>query len=146
MGPQLGDVWTLLLRRTACICGEGPLARAQLTLSAFPFAFPGLVSAANSKLMTPTVILWVYIVLLVVGGVMGLQAGSKISLYMSVGFAALLSLCALHLIQGHYAAEYILIAMLLLFGWRLAKSKKFMPMGLMTVATIVTLALRQLLR
>ena len=97
--------------------------------------------------MTPNIVLWIYIVLLVAGGVMGLVKGrSKVSLLMSVGFAAVLSLCALGVITLPHAADYTLIFLLLFFGMRFAKSKKFMPMGLMAIATVVTLALRQLLR
>lgn len=97
--------------------------------------------------MTPTVILWIYIVLLVSGGLMGLlKAGSKVSLFTSLAFAAVLSLCAMNVIQGRHIADYILLGLLFVFGARFAKSRQFMPMGLMTVATIVTLALRQLLR
>jgi uncharacterized membrane protein (UPF0136 family) len=97
--------------------------------------------------MTPTVILWIYIVLLVVGGLIGMvKAGSKVSLFISLGFAVLLSLCAMRIIHTRYAAEVILLTLLLVFGVRFAKTKKFMPMGLLTVATIVTLALRQLMQ
>jgi len=96
--------------------------------------------------VTPTAVLWSYIVLLVVGGLMGMKAGSKISLFISLAFAAALSLCAMDIISGRYAADIILLVLLLFFGSRFAKTKKFMPMGLMTVATIVTLALRQLIK
>jgi len=93
----------------------------------------------------PTVILWAYIVLLVVGGLIGvLKTGSRMSLFSSLVFAVLLSLCALHIITHRYAAEVILLILLFVFGARFAKTKKFMPMGLLLVATIVTLALRQL--
>lgn len=96
--------------------------------------------------MTPNIVLWIYIVLLVAGGVMGLVKGkSKISLFTSVGFAALLSLCAMRVITLAHAADYILIFLLVFFGMRFAKSKKFMPMGMMAIATVVTLALRHLL-
>ena len=97
--------------------------------------------------MNPTVILWIYIVLLVVGGLIGMaKSGSKVSLFTSVGFAVLLSLCALNIIHFRYATEILLLILLVVFGMRLAKTKKFMPMGLLVVATIVTLALRQLMR
>lgn len=97
--------------------------------------------------MTPTVILWAFVVLLVAGGVMGMvKAGSKASLYTSLGFAAVLSLCAMNVIQGRHTADFILLGLLFVFGTRFAKSRKFMPMGMMAIATILTLALRQLVK
>ena len=93
--------------------------------------------------MNPITVLWVYIVLLVAGGMVGfLKAQSKMSLLMSVGFAALLTLCAIRIIPNPVVADIILIVLLVFFGMRVAKSKKFMPMGMMTVATVLALALR----
>jgi len=93
--------------------------------------------------LTPVSVLWIYIILLVAGGTVGfLKAQSKMSLLMSVGFAALLSLCALKIIPDPRVADVILVVLLIFFGMRVAKSKKFMPMGLMTIVTIVALALR----
>ena len=95
--------------------------------------------------MKPVVILWIYIVLMIAGGLMGLlKAGSKVSFFTSLAFAGVLSLCALNVIHGRHTADYILIGLLFVFGVRVAKTKKFMPMGMLTVLTIVTLALRQL--
>lgn len=101
--------------------------------------------------LTPTVVLWIYIVLLVAGGLMGfLKAGSKVSLIVSVAFAAALSLCAANTLRQSHSTNVIvtdvILAMLLVFfGMRFAKNKKFMPMGLMCLLTVVTLALRHLL-
>src|SRR5437667_3437287 len=93
--------------------------------------------------MRADIILWVYIILLVVGGLIGfLKAGSKISLIMSVSFAAVLSLCAAHIIFQPYVADIFLAALLVVFGLRLSKTKKFMPSGLMLVLTVAALALR----
>jgi uncharacterized membrane protein (UPF0136 family) len=51
--------------------------------------------------MNATTVLWVYIVLLVAGGSAGyLKAKSHVSLYTSLGSAAVLSLCALHVIPA----------------------------------------------
>src|ERR1043165_380449 len=95
--------------------------------------------------MNPNTILWIYIVLLVVGGMIGfLKAGSKASLITSVTFAALLSLCALGIIFQRYVADIILAVLLVFFAWRLSKSKKFMPSGLMLVLTLLTLVLRHI--
>src|SRR5260221_14689573 len=93
--------------------------------------------------MTPIAILWIYIVLLVAGGLMGsLKAQSKMSLMMSLGFAAILILCATRVIRDPSVADALLIALLIFFGMRVAKTKKFMPMGMMTLLTVLALALR----
>ena len=97
------------------------------------------------ELMRPDLILWIYIVLLVVGGLIGfLKAGSKISLIMSVSFAALLSLCAARIVFQPYMADILLAALLVVFAQRLAKTKKFMPSGLMLILTVTALALRHI--
>ncbi len=92
-------------------------------------------------------VLWIYIVLLVVGGLIGfLKAGSKVSLQMASAFAVALILLA---IPGLFADGFrrnttnILLAVLLIvFTIRLVKTKKFMPAGLMVIATLITLVLR----
>lgn len=97
--------------------------------------------------MTPTLILWIYIVLLVLGGLMGfIKAGSKPSLIASVIFAAALSACQLFPRANDFHAADILLALLLVvFGMRLAKTRKFMPSGMMIVLTAATLALKHVL-
>ena len=78
--------------------------------------------------MTQNLILWTYVVLLVVGGLIGfLKAKSKVSLIMSVVFAAALSLCAAGVVVQPYAIDALLAVLLVVFGLRLAKTKKFMP-------------------
>jgi uncharacterized membrane protein (UPF0136 family) len=90
-------------------------------------------------------ILWIYIILLVIGGLIGFFRGkSKISLIMSVGFAAALSMCAADIVFKPYMANILLVALLVVFGLRLAKTKKFMPAGLMLVITVAALAILQL--
>jgi uncharacterized membrane protein (UPF0136 family) len=95
--------------------------------------------------MNANTVLWIYIVLLVVGGMIGfLKAGSRVSLISSVISAALLSLCAAHIIFQAYVADIVLAALLVLFGWRFAEKKKFMPAGFMLILTLVALVLRHL--
>ena len=95
--------------------------------------------------INPNTVLWIYIVLLVVGGLIGfLKAGSKMSLITSVSFAAILSLCATGIIFQRYVADIILAFLLVFFAVRLSKSKKFMPMGFMLVVTLAALALRHI--
>ena len=90
-------------------------------------------------------LLWIYIVLLLVGGLMGFIKGkSKVSLIMSAVFAALLVLCALGIIFKPYVADILLAALLVVFAMRLAKTKKFMPAGMMLAVTVVVLALRNI--
>lgn len=97
--------------------------------------------------MSPNAILWIYIALLVVGGLIGfLKAKSKVSLYLSCVFAAALALCVtLDFSDARFRANLInilLAVLLVVFGVRLAKTKKFMPAGLMLVATLAVLVLR----
>ncbi len=92
--------------------------------------------------MKRDIVLWVYIVLLVAGGLIGFfKAKSRVSLLTSVTFAALLSLCAVDVVFKPYVAEILLAALLVVFGWRLAETKKFMPSGFMLLLTLVALAL-----
>ena len=95
--------------------------------------------------MSPNKILWIYIILLVVGGLIGFfKAKSQVSLVMSVAFAAALSLCAAGIIFQPYVADILLVALLVVFTMRLVKTKKFIPAGLMLIVTIATLALRHI--
>lgn len=92
-------------------------------------------------------VLWVYIVLLVVGGLIGfLKAKSQVSLIMSVSFAALLILTAIpNLLNASTArmlADVLMALLLVVFGIRLAKTKKFMPAGMMLIVTVAALVLR----
>jgi uncharacterized membrane protein (UPF0136 family) len=96
--------------------------------------------------MSPNSILWIYIVFLVAGGLVGFIKGkSPVSLVMSVIFAALLIPCALGIIFKPYMADVFLAILLVVFGMRLARTKKFMPAGMLLVVTLITLALRRLL-
>src|SRR5256885_8406747 len=88
-------------------------------------------------------ILWIYIILLVIGGLVGFFKGkSKVSLIMSVSFAAALCLCAAGIIFQPYVADILLAALLVVFAMRLVKTQKFMPAGLMLIITLAALALR----
>jgi len=93
--------------------------------------------------MSPNKVLWIYIILLVIGGLVGfLKAKSKVSLIMSVSFPVALSLCAAGIIFQPYVADLLLAVLLVVFAIRLVKTKKFMPGGLMMIFTILALALR----
>src|SRR4051794_41110908 len=96
----------------------------------------------------PNKVLWVYIILLLIGGLIGfLKAGSKVSLIMSAAFAAALVLTATGMFQPAFAqglANMLMAALLVVFAIRLTKTKKFMPSGLMLIVTILALALRNI--
>ncbi len=97
--------------------------------------------------MRPNTVLWIYIVLLVVGGLIGFfKAKSKVSLITSGVAAALLILTA---VPGLFAPQFarglanvIMAALFLVFTLRLSKTKKFMPSGLMLVMTLAALVLQ----
>lgn len=97
--------------------------------------------------MNPTTVLWIYIAFLVLGGLMGLLKGkSKMSLIMSLAFAIPLALYALGHLQIRYLPEVLIGFLLLFFGMRFMKSKKFMPAGLMSILSIAALILINLHR
>ncbi len=86
-------------------------------------------------------IIWVYIALMFLGGLMGfIKAKSKASLIASSIFAILLSLFALDVIPFRFHPA-VLIFLLIFFGMRYRKSKKFMPNGFMFILTILALVL-----
>ncbi len=97
-----------------------------------------------------TKVLWAYIVLLLVGGLIGFfRAKSKVSLITSAVFAAALVLTVVPgVFQPGFArglANVIMALLLVVFAIRLAKTRKFMPSGLMLVLTIAALALQNLI-
>ena len=95
-------------------------------------------------------VLWIYIVLLLIGGLIGFfKANSRVSLISSSVFAAVLVLTQtgiFHPTVARSLVNVLLAALLVVFAMRLAKTKKFMPSGLMLVLTILTLALRNLFK
>jgi len=93
-------------------------------------------------------VLWTYIVLLLVGGLIGfLKAKSRVSLITSAVFAVVLVLTQTGIFEPRAArqlANILMAVLLVVFALRLAKTRKFMPSGLMLVVTIAALALRNL--
>jgi uncharacterized membrane protein (UPF0136 family) len=91
-------------------------------------------------------VFWSYVVLLLIGGLIGFfTAGSKVSLITSAVAAALLILTRLHGVFqpsfGRTLASIIMVVLLVAFAFRLSKSKKFIPSGLMLLLTLVVLVL-----
>jgi uncharacterized membrane protein (UPF0136 family) len=91
-------------------------------------------------------VLWAYIVLLLIGGMIGFfKAKSKVSLITSTVFAVVLIFAAIPGIldaslRGELA-NIVMALLLIVFAVRLGKTKKFMPSGLMLIITIAALAL-----
>jgi uncharacterized membrane protein (UPF0136 family) len=102
-----------------------------------------MIAWSNDFMIAQTV-LWTYIVMLVVGGVIGMVKGrSLVSLVMSVAFAVPLSLCALRVLSSNWT-PWLLLALMIVFAVRLGKTRKFMPAGLMLILTVLALALPHL--
>jgi uncharacterized membrane protein (UPF0136 family) len=90
--------------------------------------------------MSLHLVLWVYIGLLVAGGLMGyLKAKSLISLVMSSAFALALAVCALGFVPQRAVPDALMLALLVVFVMRLVKTRKFMPAGLMLLLTATAL-------
>lgn len=91
-------------------------------------------------------IFWGYVILLLIGGLIGLfKANSKVSLITSAVAAALLVLTRVRGVFqpafGNGLADIIMAALLVVFAVRLAKTKKLMPSGFMMILTAVVLVL-----
>lgn len=87
-------------------------------------------------------VLWVYVALLIVGGLMGFLKGkSKISLISSLIFAVVLALVALGIIASKAVAIGLVAFLLVFFGARFMRSKKVMPAGMMSVVSLIILIL-----
>jgi len=90
-------------------------------------------------------VLCVYIVLVLVGGIMGfVKAGSKISLITSVAAAAILGFCIYEKLI--YPAAGIVLTLAAVFVIRYNKGRKFMPAGMMVILSSATLVALCLLR
>jgi uncharacterized membrane protein (UPF0136 family) len=90
--------------------------------------------------MNINTVLWTYIALLLVGGFMGFLKGrSKVSLIAAFAFAVPLALCARGIITQPIVPKILIGLLLVVFGMRLAKTKKFMPSGLMIIVSAVAL-------
>jgi uncharacterized membrane protein (UPF0136 family) len=99
------------------------------------------------ELQTTAMIVLVYGALVVLGGVMGFaKAKSKPSLYAGLGFGFALVISGEMLRQGNTrvlpGATVLAAVLLLVMGIRFARTKKFMPAGLvalMSLAVVIVL-------
>jgi uncharacterized membrane protein (UPF0136 family) len=83
------------------------------------------------------ILLWIFIALLVAGGLMGfLKAKSKASLIASMGSASPLALVALGQWPGTVAVG-VLIVLQAVFFIRLRKTGKFMPSGMLLGVSVL---------
>jgi uncharacterized membrane protein (UPF0136 family) len=92
------------------------------------------------------VVLIIYTVLLIVGGVMGfVKAKSRPSLIAGVGSGIIAAVAAwisgTYNEDGGYSLGLLLaIVLFLFFGYRASVSKKFMPAGMLAVASVAVIA------
>ena len=122
----------------AAAAAPAALAAAAATNTAPPVVPPVALPIAPPLAM---IALWIYVTLLIAGGLVGLiKAGSKISLVTSALFAALLALCAIGVISPFWIADILVGVLAAVFMVRYLKSSKFMPSGLMLLFSVVVLA------
>ena len=86
--------------------------------------------------------IWVYGVIMILGGIMGfLKVGSKASLISGVGMGLALLVSGYGVSQGSYdslvVAEVIAALLVVLFAIRYAKTRRFMPGGMLAVLSLV---------
>ncbi|WP_392530559.1 TMEM14 family protein [Nostoc sp. C117] len=87
-----------------------------------------------------------YGILAIAGGIIGyIQARSKVSL-LSGSISGLLLIIAAYLqlqgqTQGLILALFVTAVLVVVFAFRLAKTRKFMPGGLMTILGVLALAI-----
>lgn len=95
--------------------------------------------------MTIAIIMtFIYAVLSIVGGIIGYkQAGSVQSMISGIVTGVLLIVGGIAMIQGQlwgaWLAAAVTLLLLIVFIFRLIKTRRFMPAGLMTIAGVVTL-------
>lgn len=101
--------------------------------------FPGSRFRYRAGRMHWQWIVWIYVALLVVGGLMGLlKAGSKVSLISSVAFAIPLVAVTFGYLPP-IVAQVIPGFVAVVMGVRLAKTKKFMPAGMTLIVSLLAL-------
>jgi uncharacterized membrane protein (UPF0136 family) len=93
--------------------------------------------------MNPAIVLWIYLAILVAGGIYGyVKAGSTVSLITSLVFGALLAVAAMGWFGWIHAGDLILAILVVVFALRFQKTRRFMPAGMLTILTIAALLIR----
>ena len=97
-------------------------------------------------MQTIAIIVWVYGALVLAGGAMGwAKAKSKPSLISGIVFGVALGFFGYGIYQGHTSDIRVAAAIAgllgVIMGIRFAKSKKFMPAGLVAILSVVVVAL-----
>ena len=87
-----------------------------------------------------------YGILAMIGGIIGyIKANSRVSLFSGVISGLLLILAAYLQIQGQawalILAVFVTVILVIFFALRLAKTRKFMPAGLMVILGVLALTL-----
>lgn len=89
-------------------------------------------------------VLWIYILALMLAGIIGFfTKKNRLLLYVSLGFAAALSLCGIGILPLRLA-YWIQAVLAVVFMFRYVQSRKFIPAGLMLTLTLVALALENI--
>ena len=95
--------------------------------------------------MSPTTILLVYGILMIAGGVMGLRAGSKVSLAAGAGSGVVLLaawlLARTHLLAGLWVGAVVALLLSVTFAVRAAKTRKLVPAGALLGVSLAALLL-----
>ena len=91
------------------------------------------------------IVLLVYAALMILGGLMGHRAGSKVSLYAGVGSGVVLLgvwfVTRSQLGVGLWIGAVVTLLLCISFGMRLAKTGKLMPAGGLLAISVVALLL-----
>jgi len=91
------------------------------------------------------VVLLAFAVILLIGGVFGYRAGSKVSLIMGAGSGLLLLVAwfvtRTHMSLGLWIGVGVSLLLVVSFGMRVLKTGRFMPAGALLTVSVVSLGL-----
>lgn len=91
------------------------------------------------------IVLVVYGMLMILGGLMGARAGSRVSLVAGAGSGVLLlvawGITRSNMSAGLWMGELISLLLAVTFGARLARTRKVMPAGVLLVTSVIAFLL-----